>query len=110
MSHEADILPNWFSYKGIILAKGELNHLYTIWTMLMRIFSQFANFGNQSLSMYVLLIAKIKEVEGGKKKSRQAQNLANSKKSTILLQSLWNLVKMIISRVDLVARISAWSD
>ena len=27
-------------------------------------------------------------VEGDKKKSRQAQNLANSKKSTILLQSL----------------------
>ena len=28
------------------------------------------------------------EIEGGGKKSRQAQNLANSKKSTILLQSL----------------------
>ena len=27
-------------------------------------------------------------LEGDKKKSRQAQNLANSKKSTILLQSL----------------------
>ena len=46
----------------------------------------------------------------GQKKSGQAQNLANSKKSTILLQSLENLVKIITSWVDLVARISAWSD
>ena len=30
------------------------------------------------------------EVEGGKKKSRQAQNLAIIKKSTILIQSGWN--------------------
>ena len=57
-----------------------------------------------------MYVASKRDLEGDKKKSRQAQNLANSKKSTILLQSLWNLVKMIISRVDLVARISAWSD
>ena len=35
---------------------------------------------NLKVSKYIL--------EGGGKKSRQAQNLANSKKSTILLQSL----------------------
>ena len=49
-------------------------------------------------------------LRGWVKKIRQAQNLANSKKSTILLQSLWNLVKIIILWVDFVARISAWSD
>ena len=43
-------------------------------------------------------------LEGEPKKSRQAENLANSKKSTILLQSLWN------SWVEFDARISAWSD
>ena len=46
-------------------------------------------------------------VEGESKKSRQAQNLAISKKFTIFVLSLHNLVKIIISGVGFVTRISA---
>ena len=38
MSEQADILPNWLSHEGIILGKGQLNHSYTFWTMLIWIF------------------------------------------------------------------------
>ena len=33
MSDQAGILPKWFSNRGIILAKGQLDHSYTFWTM-----------------------------------------------------------------------------
>ena len=49
-------------------------------------------------------------LEGEQKKSRQAQNFAINKKSTIVVQSLWNLVKIFISWVLYVARISAGLD
>ena len=50
------------------------------------------------------------EIEGAQKKSRMAQNFAINKKSTIVVQSLWNLVKIFISWVLYVARISAGLD
>ena len=39
MSDQAGILPKWFSSQGIILAKGQLNHSYTFWTMPILMFS-----------------------------------------------------------------------
>ena len=33
MSDQAGILPKWFFHWGIILAKGQLGHSYTFWTM-----------------------------------------------------------------------------
>ena len=33
MSDQAGILPKWFSNRGIILAKGQLDHSYTFWIM-----------------------------------------------------------------------------
>ena len=39
MSDQAGILPKWFSNRGIILAKGQLDHSYTFWTMSILIFS-----------------------------------------------------------------------
>ena len=33
MSDLAGILPKWFSNRGIIFAKGQLDHSYTFWTM-----------------------------------------------------------------------------
>ena len=49
-------------------------------------------------------------VEGEQKKSTQGQNFAINEKSTIVVQSLRNLVKIFISRVLYVARISAGLD
>ena len=40
----------------------------------------------------VTLFLYLQNIEGEEKKSRQAPKIANRKKSTILLQSLWNLV------------------
>ena len=37
------VLPKWFSYKEIILAKGQLDHSYTFWAMPIMIFSPVAN-------------------------------------------------------------------
>ena len=42
-SDQSDILPNWLPHGGIILAKGQLNHSYTIWTVSILIFSPVAN-------------------------------------------------------------------
>ena len=39
MSDQAVLLPKWFSHGGIILAKGQLDHSYTFWTMSILIFS-----------------------------------------------------------------------
>ena len=39
MSDQAGILPKWFSHQGIILAKGQLDHSYTIWAIPIFIFS-----------------------------------------------------------------------
>ena len=39
MSDQTGILLKWFSNRGIILAKGQLDHLYTFWTMPILIFS-----------------------------------------------------------------------
>ena len=33
MSDQTVLLPKWFSHGGIILAKGQLDHSYTFWTM-----------------------------------------------------------------------------
>ena len=49
MSDQPVILPKWFSYEGILLAKGQLDHSYTFWTMPIMIFSSVANFGNHPL-------------------------------------------------------------
>ena len=49
-------------------------------------------------------------LENDAKKIRLAQNFAIAEKSTIFWQSLWNLVKMISSRVGKNAWISAWLD
>ena len=40
MSDQAVILPKWFSYRGIILAKEKLDHSDTYWIMPIMIFSQ----------------------------------------------------------------------
>ena len=49
-------------------------------------------------------------VEGVPKLFALAKNLAINKKSTIVVQSLWNLVKIFISWVLYVPKISAWLD
>ena len=54
MSDKAVILLKWFSHGGIILAKGQLGHSYTFWTMPIMIFSPVSNFGNQSLRLTFL--------------------------------------------------------
>ena len=50
------------------------------------------------------------DIKGEQSNLQLAQNLAINKKSTIVVQSLWNLVKIFISRVLYVAGISAWLD
>ena len=47
-------------------------------------------------------------VEGVSKKIGLAKNLAINKKSTIVVQSLWNMAKIFISLVDYVVGISVW--
>ena len=49
-------------------------------------------------------------IEGDWKWFALAKNLAINKKSTIVVQSLWNLVKIFTSWVLYVTRISAWLD
>ena len=39
MSDRAGVLPKWFSNWGIILAKEQLDHIYTFWAMPIMIFS-----------------------------------------------------------------------
>ena len=39
MSDQTGILPKWFSNWGIVLAKAQLEHLYTFWTIPILIFS-----------------------------------------------------------------------
>ena len=48
MIEQAVLLPRWSPYLRIILAKGQLDHFYTFWTMPIMIFSPVANFGNPS--------------------------------------------------------------
>ena len=50
------------------------------------------------------------KIEGESKLFGLAQKFAINKKSTIVVQSLWNLVKIFISWVLYVARISAGLD
>ena len=49
MNDQGVLLPKWFTHRGITLAKGQLGHTYTFWTMPILIFSSVANFGQQSL-------------------------------------------------------------
>ena len=49
MSDQSVLLPKWFTHGGITLAKEQLGHSYTFWTMTILIFSPVANFGQQSL-------------------------------------------------------------
>ena len=49
MSDQAVLLPNLSPFEYIILSKGQLDHLYTFWTMPIIIFSPGANFGNHPL-------------------------------------------------------------
>ena len=39
MSDQAVLLPTWFSHGGIILAKGQIDHSHTFWTLPIMIFS-----------------------------------------------------------------------
>ena len=49
MSDQAVLLPKWLTHGGITLAKGQLGHFYTFWTMPILIFSPVPNFGQQSI-------------------------------------------------------------
>ena len=49
MSDATVLLSKWFSNGGIFLAKGQLDHSYTFWTMPILIFSLGANFGHHPL-------------------------------------------------------------
>ena len=52
MSDKAVILPKWSPNGRIILAKGQLDHSYTFWTMPIMIFSPvYFFFGTPSISM-----------------------------------------------------------
>ena len=46
---QAVILPKWYHYEYIILAKGQLGHSCAFWKMPIMIFSLVSNFGDQSL-------------------------------------------------------------
>ena len=43
MSDKAVLFPKWLSHEEIILAKGQLDHLYTFWTMSIMTFSLLSN-------------------------------------------------------------------
>ena len=72
MSDQAGILPKWLSNRGILLAKWQLDHSYTFWTMPILIFS----------SVYLLIRhpligkgRKVWEQNSGKWKSSLPENL-----------------------------------
>ena len=44
MSDQAVILPKWFPHGRIILAKGQLDHSYTLWTMAKHVFQPSSKF------------------------------------------------------------------
>ena len=46
------LLPKWYTHGGITLAKGQLGHSYTFWTIPVMIFSPVSNFGDQSLVIW----------------------------------------------------------
>ena len=53
MGYETVLLPKWFPHQGRILAKEQFHNSYTFWAMPILIFSPFANFGKQSLQLFL---------------------------------------------------------
>ena len=49
MSDQSVVWPKCFTHGGITLAKGQLGHPYTFWTMSIQIYGLVVNFGQQSI-------------------------------------------------------------
>ena len=97
MSDKAGILTKWFSKWGIILAKEQLHHSYTFWTMPILIFSpvdclwtsetteagRSENLGGQSLMEHIFLL--IWQKSGGRGKCTLASMVLRHWKSFMKL-------------------------
>ena len=90
MSDQAVLFSKWVSHWGIILAKGQLDHSYTFWTMSILIFSPLTNFGDHPI--YFIKVAVNIECPNIKSNFQQTLSLL-SVIYTWVLKERWNSVR-----------------
>ena len=83
-SDQTVLLPKWCTHRGIILAKGQLCHSFTFWTMSIMIFSLVSNSSN-----HPLLTCNIWFIQPSFTRSKWNMDLKIMVKSSMEIQ-LWN--------------------